>query len=103
MSRKLTPSARWALVLLAATLATALGYALAEAAAPQPLAPAPCAALARAYFAYGQARGQEDVLNGATVVGAADRYVLPPITDADRRRWRAAHAAARAAWAEVPR
>ncbi|CAM5787513.1 hypothetical protein ACFOHU_07955 [Ottowia pentelensis] len=97
MSRKLTAPARWAVVLVAAALATALGYALAEAAPPQPPAAA-CGAMARAYFGYGYARGQEDVLGGATVVGQADRYVLPPITDEDRRRWRAAHAAARAAW-----
>lgn len=60
------------------------------------VAAAPCGSpaalrdLALAWFAFGQARGQQDVLDGATVVGRAHRYRLPAPTAAERRQWRAA-------------
>ena len=46
--------------------------------------------VARAYYAYGYARGQQDVLEGATIVGQADQYKLPPITREQLLRWREA-------------
>ncbi|WP_423458004.1 hypothetical protein [Ottowia sp. VDI28] len=50
--------------------------------------------LARFYFAYGYARGQEDVLSGATTMGDPRKYKLPPITDAlESEWWRAAKGA----------
>lgn len=46
--------------------------------------------VARAYFEYGYARGQQDVLEGATIVGQADQYKLPPITHEQLIAWRQA-------------
>ena len=46
--------------------------------------------VARAYFEYGYARGQQDVLEGATIVGQADQYKLPPITREQLIAWRQA-------------
>lgn len=46
--------------------------------------------VARAYYAYGYARGQQDVLEGATIVGQADQYTLPPITREQLLKWREA-------------
>lgn len=47
-------------------------------------------AVARAYFEFGYARGQQDVLEGATIVGQADQYKLPPITREQLVQWRQA-------------
>ncbi len=41
-------------------------------------------------FEYGYARGQQDVLEGATIVGQADQYKLPPITREQLLAWREA-------------
>ena len=46
--------------------------------------------VARAYFEFGYARGQQDVLEGATIVGQADKYKLPPITREQLLKWREA-------------
>lgn len=46
--------------------------------------------VARDYYAYGYARGQQDVLEGATIVGQADQYNLPPITREQLLAWREA-------------
>lgn len=46
--------------------------------------------VARAYFEFGYARGQQDVLEGATIVGQADQYKLPPITREQLLAWREA-------------
>lgn len=47
-------------------------------------------AVARAYFEFGYARGQQDVLEGATIVGQADQYKLPPVTREQLLAWREA-------------
>lgn len=44
----------------------------------------------RDYYAYGYARGQQDVLEGATIVGQADQYKMPPITREQLIAWRQA-------------
>ena len=46
--------------------------------------------VARAYFEFGYARGQQDVLEGATIVGEADKYKMPPITREQLIKWREA-------------
>lgn len=53
--------------------------------------------VARAYFSYGYARGQQGVLEGATIVGHADQYKLPPITREQLLAWRDARQKATAA------
>ena len=46
--------------------------------------------VARAYFDFGYARGQQDTLEGATIVGEADKYNMPPITREQLIKWREA-------------
>ena len=73
-----------------ATLIVALIVAIAIALVAEARAKPSVEDVARAYFEYGYARGQQDVLEGVTIVGQADQYKLPPITREQLIKWREA-------------